>query len=79
MTARVSVGQRVEAATPVTLFPTGLTSAQNNHPYDVTKDGQRFLVPVRSSTGPGHGGDELDHTSAPLGSERGKMRPVWVA
>jgi Tol biopolymer transport system component len=35
-------GFRVKA--PQALFQTGITAAGNNHPYVVTKDGQRFLV-----------------------------------
>ncbi len=37
-----ATGFRVKA--PQSLFRTGIGQNQNNHPYVVTKDGQRFLV-----------------------------------
>jgi eukaryotic-like serine/threonine-protein kinase len=35
-----------QASVPQPLFRTGITSARDNHPYVVTKDGARFLIPV---------------------------------
>jgi Tol biopolymer transport system component len=46
MAARIDSAKGFDAAVPQPLFQTGITSTQNNHPYLVTKDGQRFLVPV---------------------------------
>ena len=43
-----------QAGVPQRLFQTGMTSTQNNNPYVVSRDGQRFLIPVpdRSGTAP---------------------------
>jgi Tol biopolymer transport system component len=35
---------------PQKLFKTGFTPTNTNHPYVVTKDGNRFLIPVYDST-----------------------------
>ena len=46
MSARVQDGSSVHPVVPQPLFPTGLEAVTDFHPYDVTKDGQRFLIPV---------------------------------
>jgi Tol biopolymer transport system component len=49
MAAGVRTGETVEAGVPAPLFKTNLTLAGlNAAPYDVTADGQRFLVLVQS-------------------------------
>ena len=52
MSARVSsVGRGFQHMTPAPLFRTRLTLGRNNKPYDVAKDGKRFLIPVGESPG----------------------------
>jgi hypothetical protein len=46
MAARVDTAKGFDASVPQPLFQTGITSTQNNNPFVVTRDGQRFLVPV---------------------------------
>jgi hypothetical protein len=46
MAARLDTAKDVQPTTLQPLFQTGLASTRNNHPYVVTRDGQRFLVPV---------------------------------
>lgn len=46
MTVGVTTGSDVRAGLPQPLFKRGLTSDSNNRPFDVTNDGQRFLVPI---------------------------------
>jgi serine/threonine protein kinase/Tol biopolymer transport system component len=46
MSARVDTAKDFKVTVPQPLFQTGITSTQNNHPYVVTRDGQRFLVPL---------------------------------
>jgi eukaryotic-like serine/threonine-protein kinase len=46
MAARIDTAKGFNASVPQPLFQTGITSTQNNHPYVVTRDGKRFLVPV---------------------------------
>jgi eukaryotic-like serine/threonine-protein kinase len=48
VSAKISAGKTFEHSVPEPLFQTGLWLGVNNHPYDVTKDGQRFLIPVVS-------------------------------
>jgi hypothetical protein len=49
MAAGVRTGETVEAGVPAPLFKTNLTLAGfNTTPYDVTADGQRFLVLLQS-------------------------------
>ena len=52
MSTLVSAGKSAQPRVPQPLFRTGLALGQNARPYDVTKDGQRFLMPV-SSQAPG--------------------------
>ena len=49
MAARLDTLKDFTVTAPQPLFQTDLTSTQNNHPYVVTKDGQRFLIPVHQS------------------------------
>ena len=46
MAARIDATKDFHAAVPTPLFRTGITSFAANHPYVVTYDGERFLVPV---------------------------------
>ena len=46
MSARIDTAKGFKVTVPQPLFQTGITSTQNNHPYVVTRDGQRFLVPL---------------------------------
>jgi dipeptidyl aminopeptidase/acylaminoacyl peptidase len=46
MAARFDGSQSPPAMIPQPLFPAGLTSALHNHPYDVSHDGRRFLIPL---------------------------------
>jgi hypothetical protein len=46
MSARIDTAKEFTATVPQPLFQTGITATQNNNPYVVTRDGQRFLVPV---------------------------------
>jgi serine/threonine protein kinase/Tol biopolymer transport system component len=46
MAARLDTATGFNAMVPRPLFQTNITSRQNNHPYVVTRDGQRFLIPV---------------------------------
>jgi serine/threonine protein kinase/Tol biopolymer transport system component len=46
MAARIDTVKGFNASVPQPLFQAGLTSTQNNNPYVVTRDGQRFLVPL---------------------------------
>ena len=53
MSARVSEGREFHALDPVQLFSTGLLPDflhQNQKTYDVTKNGQQFLIPVARGT-----------------------------
>jgi Tol biopolymer transport system component len=50
MAARIDTAKDFTATVPQMLFRTGLASVQNNHPYVVTRDGQRFIVPVADET-----------------------------
>ena len=44
MVAEVDTARAFRASAPKPLFQTGIPPSGNNHPYVVTKDGQRFLV-----------------------------------
>ena len=46
MAAGIDTAKEFSATVPQPLFQSGLMSTLNNHPYVVTRDGQRFLVPV---------------------------------
>ncbi|HVT48437.1 MAG TPA: protein kinase [Vicinamibacterales bacterium] len=46
MAASVETTNGFHVAPPTPLFKTGLTSTRDNHPYAVTPDGQRFLMPA---------------------------------
>jgi WD40 repeat protein len=46
MAARFDGSQSPPAMIPLPLFPTGLTSELHNHPYDVSHDGKRILIPL---------------------------------
>jgi len=50
MSARIDTAKEFTATVPQPLFQMGITSAQNNNPYVVTRDGQRFLIPVVDQT-----------------------------
>jgi Tol biopolymer transport system component len=50
MAARIDTVKDFKVTAPQPLFQTGLTSTQNNHPYVVTKDGHRFLIPVTNQS-----------------------------
>jgi len=54
MAAGIDTTKDFQATVPQPLFRTGITSARDNHPYVVTKDGARFLFPVieRSTASP---------------------------
>ena len=47
MAAAITVGKEIQAGVPRALFPTTLLRTADKHTYAVTKDGKRFLVPVR--------------------------------
>jgi hypothetical protein len=52
MAARINTTPTLDPGVPEKLFDTGLRNARTFHPYGVTKDGQRFLIPVgRASLG----------------------------
>jgi hypothetical protein len=44
MAAGVDTATTLETRAPQPLFQTGITSFQNNHPYDAASNGERFLV-----------------------------------
>lgn len=46
MAAEIALGNAIRAGIPQTLFPTSLSEKNDRHPYAVTKDGSRFVVPV---------------------------------
>ncbi len=46
MSVRFDAAQSSPGMTPQPLFQTGLTAVNANNPYDVDKNGQRFLIPV---------------------------------
>jgi len=46
MVAEVTLGKEPHFTVPQVLFPTPLLKTNNQHTYAVTKDGQRFLLPV---------------------------------
>jgi Tol biopolymer transport system component len=46
MVSRIDTSKGFHATVPQRLFQTNLLLAQNNHPYDVDSDGDRFLIPV---------------------------------
>ncbi len=46
MVADVTLGKELQATVPRALFPTPLLKTTARHTYAVTKDGQRFLLPV---------------------------------
>ena len=48
MSTSVSAGKSAPPTVPQPLFRTGLALGRNSRPYDVTKDGQQFLIPVSS-------------------------------
>ena len=48
MSTLVSVGKSVQPRLPQPLFRTGLALGRNSRPFDVTKEGQQFLIPVSS-------------------------------
>jgi serine/threonine protein kinase/Tol biopolymer transport system component len=50
MAARIDTAKDFKVTVPQPLFQTGITSIQNNHPYVVTRDGQRFLVPLSNQS-----------------------------
>ena len=54
MSVGIEASKDFQAAAPRPLFETGIVSTQNNQPYVVSRDGQRFLVPVpdRSANAP---------------------------
>ena len=46
MAAGIDAAKGFQATVPEPLFRTGITSTRDNHPYVVSKDGARFLIPV---------------------------------
>ena len=48
MSTLVAIGTSVQRRVPQPLFRTGLALGRNARPYDVTKEGQQFLIPVSS-------------------------------
>jgi Tol biopolymer transport system component len=50
MSAGIDVTKGFQATVLHALFQTGLPSLVNNHPYVVTRDGARFLIPVYERT-----------------------------
>ena len=46
MAARIDATKDFQATVPTPLFRTEIVSVSNNHPYIVTRDGERFLLPV---------------------------------
>ena len=46
MAAGIDTAKDFQATVPQPLFRTGITSTRDNHPYVVSKDGARFLIPV---------------------------------
>ena len=50
MSAPVSLGATFRSETPRPLFRTGLVLDRQNRPYDVTRDGRRFLVRIPDAT-----------------------------
>jgi eukaryotic-like serine/threonine-protein kinase len=46
MSAGIDTAKEFNATVPQPLFQSGIAAIQNNHPYVVTRDGQRFLIPV---------------------------------
>lgn len=46
MAAGIDTAKEFQASVPQPLFGTGITSTRDNHPYVVSKDGARFLIPV---------------------------------
>jgi len=54
MSARVFPGATFRSETPRRLFPTGIDLYRQNRPYDVRRDGRRFLlrVPIEASNRP---------------------------
>jgi len=46
MAASIDAAKDFQATVPTPLFRTGLIASSANHPYVVTRDGSRFLVPV---------------------------------
>jgi eukaryotic-like serine/threonine-protein kinase len=46
MSATVDVGRSLQVSTLEALFPSGLEGVTDGRPYDVSRDGQRFLIPV---------------------------------
>ena len=47
MSADITAGKEMQAGVPRALFPTTLLKTNDKHPYAVTKDGKRLLMPVR--------------------------------
>lgn len=47
MSAEITAAKEMQAGVPRALFPTGLLKTNDRHPYAVTRDGQRFFLPVR--------------------------------
>jgi len=56
MAAGLASTKDFRATVPEPLFQSGLKSMANNHPYAVTKDGTRFLIPMTSRP---HGAEPL--------------------
>jgi eukaryotic-like serine/threonine-protein kinase len=54
MSARVFPGATFRFETPRRLFPTGIALYRQNRPYDVSRDGRRFLlkIPIEASSRP---------------------------
>jgi len=50
MAVPIESGKDFQFGTPQRLFETAITSTQNNNPYVVARDGQRFLIPVADRT-----------------------------
>ena len=46
MSAMVSTREGFRASIPTKLFPTAIVVMTNKRPYDVTRDGRRFLIPI---------------------------------
>ena len=46
MSANIVATPEFRSTVPRKLFSTGMSDSTNNHPYVVTKDGQRFLLPA---------------------------------
>ena len=46
MAVSIDAGREFQAGAPQRLFETGITSTQNDGPYVVSRNGQRFLIPV---------------------------------